>query len=344
MTLMMMHVNDPVPNIKNLNPDVPNDLIAVINKALAKDPSDRYQTATQMADALRDALSRAETAAGAPLPPGETMIEESGPSMAEPAATMVEPPPSTSSEAAMGGTLVEADLPESTATGGAGIVVETPIEKPASPPPHSPPQQMPPPASSPRPKGKILGLSMPVVVGGGLIILACLIGGGIFMFSQFLGGGGGTTLALPTDTEVPVVVAATDTMEPTETATPEDTPTPMDTATPSSTPTATVPPGVPFARINSITIDDQNRYVVEYETFEFTETLPGMHVHFFFDTVAPENAGVPGSGPWILYGGPRPFTGYRVSDRPAAANQMCILVANANHSVQANSGNCMDLP
>jgi hypothetical protein len=69
-----------------------------------------------------------------------------------------------------------------------------------------------------------------------------------------------------------------------------------------------------------------------------------MHVHFFFNTVAPENAGVPGSGPWILYGGPRPFTKYRVSDRPAQATQMCILVANPNHSVQPDSGNCMDLP
>ena len=30
---------------------------------------------------------------------------------------------------------------------------------------------------------------------------------------------------------------------------------------------------------------------------------------------------------WILYDGPVPFTGYRVSDRPAGANQMCVLVA-----------------
>jgi hypothetical protein len=99
-----------------------------------------------------------------------------------------------------------------------------------------------------------------------------------------------------------------------------------------------------YVRINEIAIDDQGRYVVAYETFEYTEQLPGMHVHFFFDTVPPEQAGVPGSGPWILYGGPRPFTGYRVSDRPSAASQMCALVANADHSVHLNSGNCVDLP
>jgi len=120
--------------------------------------------------------------------------------------------------------------------------------------------------------------------------------------------------------------------------------TPDVTATIADTPTATVPVGIPYARIDSITLDAQNHYVVVYETFMFTEKLPGMHVHFFFNTVSPENAGSPGSGPWYLYGGPRPFTKYRVSDRPANATQMCILVANPNHSVQPNSGNCVDLP
>ena len=58
MTLMMMHINDPIPDLKTLNPDVPDDLIAVINKALAKDPNARYQTAAQMAAALRNVLGR----------------------------------------------------------------------------------------------------------------------------------------------------------------------------------------------------------------------------------------------------------------------------------------------
>lgn len=113
---------------------------------------------------------------------------------------------------------------------------------------------------------------------------------------------------------------------------------------PTPPPTATVPLGIPYVRINEITIDDQQRYVVAYETFEYTEQLPGVHVHFFFDTVTPENAGVPGSGPWFLYGGPRPFTQYTLHDRPAGATQMCALVANSDHSVQPNSGNCVYLP
>lgn len=58
-------------------------------------------------------------------------------------------------------------------------------------------------------------------------------------------------------------------------------------------------------RINNINLDG-GTYVVDYETFEYTEHLPGMRVHFFFDTVPVGQAGVAGNGPWKLYGGPRP--------------------------------------
>jgi len=97
-------------------------------------------------------------------------------------------------------------------------------------------------------------------------------------------------------------------------------------------------------RINVITVNDQKRYVVDYETFEFTETLPGTHVHFFFNTVSVANAGAPGLGPWKLYGGPRPFTDYGTSNRPTNASELCVLVANSDHSVIADSGNCFPLP
>jgi len=112
---------------------------------------------------------------------------------------------------------------------------------------------------------------------------------------------------------------------------------------PTVAPTEPPIPG-PYVRINQITIDEDNRYVVEYETFGYTEQLPGQHVHFFFNTVSPEQAGIPGSGPWYLYGGPRPFREFRLSDRPEGATQMCALVANHDHSVQLNTGNCVDLP
>jgi hypothetical protein len=129
-------------------------------------------------------------------------------------------------------------------------------------------------------------------------------------------------------------VPPTATLEPTATNVP-----PTVTSAPPIATTAVTQQSV---RINSISLDGST-YVVNYETFGYTETLPGMHIHFFFNTVPPAQAGVPGSGPWILYGGPRPFTGYTTGDR-GAASQMCALVANADHSVIANSGNCVNLP
>ena len=91
---------------------------------------------------------------------------------------------------------------------------------------------------------------------------------------------------------------------------------------------------------------DNATYVVDYEVHNFPES-PALHVHMFFNTVPPEQAGYPGSGPWKLTWGPYgdpPFTLYGTANRPAAATQMCALVANANHTIQLNSGNCFDLP
>lgn len=103
------------------------------------------------------------------------------------------------------------------------------------------------------------------------------------------------------------------------------------------------------ARINRIWVQD-GRYFVDFETFGFTPQLPGQHVHFFFDSVPPEQAGMPGSGPWQLYPaaagqpGSSPFTLLTVASRPPNANQLCILVANADHSVNQGTGNCVALP
>ncbi len=86
------------------------------------------------------------------------------------------------------------------------------------------------------------------------------------------------------------------------------------------------------------------RYVVDYDVFGYKPALPGRHIHFFFNTVSVANAGVPGKGPWFLYAGPEPFKGYKVSDRPNGADQLCALVANPDHSIVKNTGNCIDLP
>lgn len=106
-------------------------------------------------------------------------------------------------------------------------------------------------------------------------------------------------------------------------------------------------PPLATVRINQITLDDSFNFVVDYDTFNFTPALPGVHLHFFFDTVSPENAGMPGSGPWKIYGGSSPYTGYNFDERPFGpygAERMCALVANADHTVRLGSGNCVKLP
>ncbi|MCB0014734.1 MAG: hypothetical protein KDE34_22620, partial [Anaerolineales bacterium] len=144
----------------------------------------------------------------------------------------------------------------------------------------------------------------------------------------------------PTATTAAATEAPTATTAP-PTATLEPTPT---TAPPTAT---TVPPtptqAGPSVQITAIRLDGST-YIVDYTTVGYTESLPGMHIHFFFNTVSPDQAGVPGSGPWYLWGGPRPFNGYTTADRPGAATQMCALVANPDHSVIQGTGNCMNLP
>jgi len=110
MTVMMKHVNDPVPDLRELNPDAPPALKAVIEKALAKDPKDRFQTTEEMSRALRDVLIRPEIAAKPShaatvleeplhvgLPPvKETVLEPRLPSLGEPPpATPASPAPTS---------------------------------------------------------------------------------------------------------------------------------------------------------------------------------------------------------------------------------------------------------
>lgn len=186
-----------------------------------------------------------------------------------------------------------------------------------------------------------------LLITGGIVVLLLVA----VIISLVLRSGGNTgqppaDMSQPTGTDALAALPATGTSTPTATLTPTITPTPppTDTPTPTLSPTPTIPVGVPFSLIRGITVDNQDRYIVEYETFEYTEKLPGMHVHFFFNTVPPENAGHPASGPWWVWGGPRPFDRYRLVDRPDDATQMCILVANPDHSVQLSSGNCFILP
>ncbi len=54
LTIMMKHVNEPLPDIRLSNSNLPTAFATVLAKALAKKPQDRYESATEMALALRD--------------------------------------------------------------------------------------------------------------------------------------------------------------------------------------------------------------------------------------------------------------------------------------------------
>jgi serine/threonine protein kinase len=71
MSLMMMVINDPLPDLRKLRAGVPDQLLAVVNKALAKEPTDRFQSIAEMAARLQLAQEQLEKAA-----PVDTVLDE----------------------------------------------------------------------------------------------------------------------------------------------------------------------------------------------------------------------------------------------------------------------------
>jgi eukaryotic-like serine/threonine-protein kinase len=347
---MMMHLTQPVPDIRTLNQSTPVGLMRVVERALAKSPAERFQTAAEMANALQAiGLGRGPTA----------VIDDS---------TVIQPVTTAAGQprpASLSGTMSETPRP-------LGVVHQPP-----------PPIQQGP---SPRPAGPRWLLAGGLVAG--LLIFVLLCAAAAVFGSQYLEGssfGGDTAtptreifvaevtddpvgptagidaegvvitdVATEAATDVPVGDTATATVETEPTEQPSPTSAPTETASPTAplpSPTALASPTIaatptaagPSAHITDITSNGSS-YSIAFTTAGFDYGLPGTHVHFFFNTVAPEQAGVPGNGPWELYGGPSPFTEYGTADRPAGATQMCILVANSDHSIQPGTGNCVALP
>jgi hypothetical protein len=65
-------------------------------------------------------------------------------------------------------------------------------------------------------------------------------------------------------------------------------------------------------------------------------------MHFYYDIFAADQAGATGNR--LMYGGASPFTGFAQADRPEGATALCVLVANPDHTVIPESGNCAPLP
>ena len=376
-TVMMMHVNDPIPDIRSARPDMPASLANVITRAMAKNRAERFQSAAELALAIRSVGSDPAISAVA----GVSTVAAAAPS--------------------------RVDQPVQAARPAAASQVSSREKTPPQPVPGAVPaaavQQ--PVASTDSSDG-----NRRIAVLGGLaallILLLCIAAAAIIYGSGILSADDEQTDAdatndaivnnasatesaqsagtdqsqeagAPATIESTEIIAAESTLdptvttgptpeliptlrstntphptnEPTPTVQPTDTPHPTDEPTPtahaSNTPTPTVEPTPPSGlsvEINTIDLENGS-YVVHYSPYGYTPQLPGTHIHFFFNTVPPENAGVgPTQETWFLYGGPNPFTGYGVGDRPGGATQMCALVANADHTVQLNTGNCVDLP
>ncbi|MFW6070067.1 MAG: serine/threonine protein kinase [bacterium] len=74
--LMMAHVLNPVPRLKEARPDLPDEYDAVISRALAKEPDERFSTAGDLSQALAKTVQRAVRTQQLPAEPKATVIEE----------------------------------------------------------------------------------------------------------------------------------------------------------------------------------------------------------------------------------------------------------------------------
>ncbi len=61
MALMLKHIHEPLPSVRDFRPDAPPEIDTVIAKATAKAPSERYATAAELAAAYRAAAQSSST-------------------------------------------------------------------------------------------------------------------------------------------------------------------------------------------------------------------------------------------------------------------------------------------
>jgi serine/threonine protein kinase len=68
MQVILKHITDPTPDIRSIHPELPEAVSAVMNRVLAKDPKDRYATASEFAAELEHALENKTISASVPKP------------------------------------------------------------------------------------------------------------------------------------------------------------------------------------------------------------------------------------------------------------------------------------
>jgi serine/threonine protein kinase len=338
MSLLMRHLNDPVPDLKTKRQDLPPELIRIVNRSLEKDRDNRYGSASEMAGDLRRVLAALEAGSAptaSPTPKADPALIETKKSASQ-AEDQTEPWDVPAQAPAKDDSIF--DKPTTVDHPVRPVEAEKTVREPVKVPRQETSKAETKTELKPAVGRQAASLS-PLIKFGGLGALAlALIIGFFAVRGAFLPAPEPTATATSTFTQPAPAATAT---QPPSTDAPASTPTLEPTATIALTPT----PSTPYVVITGILLEN-DKYVVNYEVHNFPES-PSLHVHMFFNTVPPEQAGMPGSGPWKLtwgaYGDP-PFTEYGPANRPASATQMCSLVANPNHSVQLGSGNCFDLP
>ncbi|MEZ5215666.1 MAG: Hsp70 family protein [Ilumatobacteraceae bacterium] len=235
------------------------------------------------------------------------------------------------------------------------VVTASPTTAPAAVPMAAAAAVPPGPAATTPPAG-----NTKVKVAIGLVAVVAI---GAVGFALSSGGGGGsasdTTTSAPradsseVDSAGAVTSAATETTETTST-------TEAPTTTVATTTTSTLPDptcGASGLCVGLLSVDlVGGSYVATYQTSNFDPLIGGdgtHHVHFFYDTVPIEQAGMPGAGPWVVWdrasgNGELVFDGYAVAnqatDGGADATELCVAVANSDHSVQPDTLDCLVLP
>jgi tRNA A-37 threonylcarbamoyl transferase component Bud32 len=178
--LMYAHLLEPPPHARDKRPDLPPEVDAVIEKGMAKQRDDRYETPRDLAVALREAagLATSPTSAGAgvaatQLSAGETVLSGAGAGAGAPPAA----PPTTT-----------------------------------TPPPAQPPTPAEPAPAAPAPPGRGGGRGKLIAA---IVAAVVLIGGGVALAIVLAGGDDGSSSGNTTQTQklldvlVPSQVAST---------------------------------------------------------------------------------------------------------------------------------------
>ncbi|MBC8508080.1 MAG: protein kinase [Anaerolineales bacterium] len=192
------HINEPLPSPRTIREDIPRVLEAVIVKALAKEPEDRYQSAAEMIDAAENAfldlakVTMAETMVEPPQPssgsgeiqPDLEAAPEPEPTIASKATVAMEPEVAPQPTIASKPT-VAMEPEEDDVALKATMAMET---EPSPKPPEIKPVPKPKPKAVPKPKPKVKVKPLPFILS--IVGIAVIVGLLIWGIPKLTGGGG----------------------------------------------------------------------------------------------------------------------------------------------------------